>query len=156
MDLKIIKLSFYTQITYISVSGFSLLSSRLQFSPSFRVSAKEETVFSFSSCRLLHSVLRKPSISFFWSSIFEEEKKNFFFLFLNVLGASLVAQWEKIHLPMQEDTDSIPDPGRFHELWSNWAYRPHLSSLCSRAQRRSCWASMLQQLKPRRPRACTP
>ena len=67
-----------------------------------------------------------------------------------------MAQWERIHLPMQEDTDSIPDPGRFHKLRSNWAYKSQLLSLCSQAQGRSYWASMLPQLKPTRPRSCAP
>ena len=33
-----------------------------------------------------------------------------------------------------EDRGLIPDLGRFHMSWSNWACVPHLLSLCSRAR----------------------
>ena len=47
------------------------------------------------------------------------------------------------------DTDSIPDSGRPHMLWSNSPYAPQPSGLCSRAQEP-------QLLKPAHPRACAP
>ena len=34
-------------------------------------------------------------------------------------GTSLVAQWLRIHLPMQADMGSSPGPGRSHMPWSN-------------------------------------
>ena len=35
------------------------------------------------------------------------------------LGTSLVVQWIRIHLPLQEMWVLIPGPGRFHMPWSN-------------------------------------
>ena len=47
------------------------------------------------------------------------------------------------------DTDSIPDSGRPHMLWSNSPYAPQPSGLCSRVQEP-------QLVKPAHPRACAP
>ena len=44
------------------------------------------------------------------------------------------------------DTGSIPGPGRYHMLWSNYTPAPKLLTWCSRAQE-------LQLLKPWDPRA---
>ena len=47
---------------------------------------------------------------------------------------SLVAQWSRICLPVQErDTGSIPGLGRSHVLQSNRARGPQLLSVCPRA-----------------------
>ena len=45
------------------------------------------------------------------------------------------------------DTDLIPDLGRSHVPWNNWAHAPQVLSLCSRAH-------VLQLLKLVSPRAC--
>ena len=47
------------------------------------------------------------------------------------------------------DTGSIPDPGRSHMPWSNWAPEPQLLSLCSRAREH-------QQEKRGQREACAP
>ena len=53
-----------------------------------------------------------------------------------------------------EDTGSIPDPGRSHMSWSDWACVPQLLSLYSRAQELQLWkptppgAGGQQQEKP--------
>ena len=41
-----------------------------------------------------------------------------------------------------EDTGSIPDPGRSHMSWSDWACVPQLLSLYSRAQELQLWKPM--------------
>ena len=46
------------------------------------------------------------------------------------LGASLVAQWLRVCLPMQGDTGSSPGLGGSHMPWSDWAREPQLLSLC--------------------------
>ena len=35
------------------------------------------------------------------------------------MWTSLIVWWLGIHLPMQGDVGSIPDPGRFHMPWGN-------------------------------------
>ena len=42
-------------------------------------------------------------------------------------GTSLVVEWLRIYLPMQ-DMGSIPRPEKFHMLQSNWAHVPQLLS----------------------------
>ena len=49
------------------------------------------------------------------------------------------------------NTGSIPDPGRFHMLQSNWAHVPQPLSLYSGAC--NSWAHVLQLWQPARPRA---
>ena len=51
------------------------------------------------------------------------------------------------------DTDSIPDPGRFHTPQSNAAAAPHVLSLHSRTQEPNYLAHVPQLLKPASPRA---
>ena len=65
---------------------------------------------------------------------------------------SLVGQWIGIHLPMQETTGSIPNPGRsgIHMPQSNRAHVPQLLSLWSRA-----WEPQLLKPKAPEPVLCT-
>ena len=65
----------------------------------------------------------------------------------------LVAQWWRIHLPMQEMQVPRPGPGRHHMLQSNWDHAPQPVSLCSRAGSHNYWAHVMQLLKPLCPRA---
>ena len=79
-----------------------------------------------------------------------------------MVWTSLVAQWWRIHLPMQETWVGFPGPGRFHMPWGKWTCAKRLLSLCPRARglqllKSTCSrAHAPQQEKPLQGEVCAP